>query len=147
MKIYLGADHGGFKLKNDIKAWLKDLDYQIKDLGAAAFDPKDDYPVYAVQVAKKVAADEQALGLLFCRSGAGMTIAANKINGVRAAEAWDEKSASHARQHNQANIISLGADWLELNQAKNIIKAFLRAKVSQAFRHQRRVELISKLEK
>lgn len=146
MRIFLGADHGGFKLKNKIKLWLEEQNYQVEDMGAAVLDPKDDYPVYAIEVARQVVKDGQARGLLFCRSGAGMAIAANKIKGIRAAEAWDERSAKHARQHNKANVLSLGADWMNFNQAKKIIKVFFETEFSQADRHQKRIELISQLE-
>ncbi|MBD3250379.1 MAG: RpiB/LacA/LacB family sugar-phosphate isomerase [Candidatus Pacebacteria bacterium] len=144
--IYLGADHGGFPLKNQVKDWLQGQGYQVQDLGAKTLDPSDDYPVFAKKVGVAVAKDSTALGILFCRSGAGMAIAANKVKRVRAAEAWNQTSAAHARQHNQANIISLGADWLTLDDTKKIIQAYLAAEPDTAPRHLRRLNLIKQIE-
>ncbi len=145
-QIFLGADHGGFELKNKIKSWLTDQAYQVKDCGALEQDPQDDYPDFAFKVAQSVAkqqsANRPALGILFCRSGAGMSIAANKIKGVRAAETWDKQSATHAREHNHANVISLGADWLSFEQAQAIVQAFVEAQPDQSPRHLRRIEKI-----
>jgi ribose 5-phosphate isomerase B len=146
MTIILGADHGGYKLKETIKNWLIKQDYSIIDVGADAFDPKDDYPLYAAKVARQVVADKQALGILFCRSGAGMTIAANKIKGIRAVEVFNPTSAKHAKEHNNANIISLSADWLDLDQAKEIIDSFLKTEFTQEERHLRRINQIHAVE-
>lgn len=146
MQIFLGADHGGFERKNQIKAWLLQKGHQVDDMGAKALDPKDDYPVFAEKVAVKVQQNPQSVGILFCRSGAGMAIAANKIKGIRAAETWDATSAAHAKEHNHANLITLAADWQSLKESQEIIDAFLQAKPNKAERHLRRINLIKQIE-
>jgi len=145
--IYLGADHGGFELKELLKKWLISESFEVKDMGAKHLDPQDDYPQYAAAVAKAVAKQENACGILLCRSGGGMTIAANKISGIRAVELFDEKSAKHAREHNHANVITIGADWQDLSSAKNIITEFFNTAPSQDERHLRRIQQISQLER
>lgn len=144
--IYLGADHGGFKLKEMIKQFLIDQGRQVVDVGADQLNPKDDYPDIAEKVSKAVAAEERSVGLLFCRSGGGVTVAANKVDGIRAVEARDVKSAKHAKTDNNANIIALGADWMTLEQAKQIAAAFLDTKFNGEKRHQRRIKKIEKIE-
>ncbi|MBI2075754.1 MAG: RpiB/LacA/LacB family sugar-phosphate isomerase [Candidatus Aenigmarchaeota archaeon] len=144
-KIILGADHGGYKLKEVVKQFLKKNGYAFEDLGAAAYDKDDDYVDYAEKVARKVV-KEHVLGILVCRSAAGMVMAANKIKGVRAAAAFDKKSAMHSRQHNDANILALSGDWLPTKKAIDILKAWLSAAFSNEGRHKRRVEKIKRLE-
>jgi ribose 5-phosphate isomerase B len=146
MKIILGADHGGFLLKEQIKNWLQQQDYEVVDAGAYKLDPQDDYPLFAFEAAKKVSVDEDAVGILFCRSGAGMTIAANKVKGVRAVEVFNSVSAEHAKQHNNANMIALSADWLKTDEIKKIIKKFLTTKFTAEDRHQRRIDQIKDIE-
>ncbi len=145
--IYLGADHGGFELKEALTKWLIEEGYLVKDMGATTFDPQDDYPQYAVAVAKAVSQHTDSFGILLCRSGGGMTVAANKIDGIRAVELFDEKSAKHAREHNHANVITIGADWQNFSNAKNIISKFFNTLPSQDERHLRRIQQISQLEK
>ena len=146
-KIYLGADHGGFELKEQIKEWLISKGFEVNDMGAHTFDPLDDYPVFAAAVSNKVVDDVGSIGVLLCRSGGGMTITANKIGGIRAVELFDEKSAKHAREHNHANVITIGADWQDLSSAKRIITKFFNTSPSQDERHLRRIKQISDLEK
>jgi len=125
MMIYLGADHGGFWLKENTKQWLKDWGYEFIDMGAKALEPEDDHPIYAFAVAKAVAENPGDVGILFCRSGGGMAIAANRVKGVRAVEVYDIRSTQHAKTNNNANIITLGANWLSEEQASTIIKTWL----------------------
>ena len=143
MKIFLGADHGGFALKEQIKVWLEQLNYTVSDLGATQLDANDDYPQFSFAVAKAVAGDHTALGILFCRSGAGMTIAANKIKNIRAVEVFSVDSARSAKQHNNANVISLSADWLTFQQAQAMIQTFLNTPFNHEERHVRRIQQIS----
>ncbi len=145
--IYLGADHGGYQLKENLKNWLSQEGYELEDLGAFEVKPEDDYPQYAASVAQAVSRNEDNLGILFCRSGGGMVVAANKIPGIRAIEVFDVPSAKVAKEKNKANIISLAADWTELEEAQSIVKTFLEAEFSQAPRHQRRIKQIHQLEK
>ena len=146
MKIYLGADHGGFELKEKVKIWLQRLNYQVEDCGAFSLDENDDYPDFAFEVARKVAkggANER--GILFCRSGGGMVIAANRLQQIRAVDAYDQRSAKHARTDNDANVISIGADWIDFVKVKEIIQVFLETEFDQQPRHIRRIKKISNL--
>lgn len=145
--IFLGTDHGGYELKNTIKEWLLHEGYQVEDKGAFVLDPDDDYPEFAFAVAEAVVASgESGLGLLFCRSGGGVAIAANKVRGARALEIGSPQEAQYARQVNDANIATLPADWLSEEQCKAIIKAFLEADFSNEERHARRVAQIVEYE-
>lgn len=150
MTIYLGADHGGFAYKQELAAWLTATGYRVQDCGAETLVSTDDYPQYAAAVARAVAVDtaahKSAVGFLFCRSGGGMAIAANKIAGARAVDVMDEKSAKHARNDNDANIATFAGDWLSLDQIKVLIAVFLATPASQEERHARRVEQIKALE-
>ena len=153
--IYLGADHGGYHLKEKIKTWLNEWGFDYKDLGNTSFDKDDDYPQFAVRVGQKVGNlddrskfwKERAKGVLACRSAAGVVIAANKVKGVRAAACFDEKSAGHAREHNDANVIALSGDWLDEEQAKKILHRFLTTEFSKEERHERRLNQIIQYEK
>ncbi|MBI1961361.1 MAG: RpiB/LacA/LacB family sugar-phosphate isomerase [Parcubacteria group bacterium] len=145
--IYLGADHAGFSLKEKIKAHLEKARVRYADLGAFAYDNDDDYPEYAVLVAKKVAKDPKARGILVCGTGNGMAIAANKTKGVRAAVAWDSYSAKKAVQDDAANILALPARDITEQSALAVVTAYLSEKPSAAARHTRRVHKIRKLER
>lgn len=147
MTIYLGADHGGFELKQTLLTWLKEKKWEVVDCGANKLDEADDYPDYALAVAKEVARNQYDRGILLCRSGAGMAIAANKIKGIRAVDAYDTKSARHAVEHNNANVISLAADWLGEDEVKRIVMVFLEANFTGESRHTRRLAKIAKIEK
>ncbi|GIW58773.1 MAG: putative ribose-5-phosphate isomerase B [Candidatus Dojkabacteria bacterium] len=111
MKIYIACDHGGFELKEDIVKFLKSK-HDVEDLGPKDYDPTDDYPDYALKVAKRVASDKNSLGILICRSGNGMVITANKVKGSYAALCFTPEHAEKARNHDNANILVLPADYL-----------------------------------
>ena len=151
--IFIGSDHGGFEQKNIIKDWLQSLDYQVEDVGAHQFDKDDDYPKFGFAVAKRVVDYEQqvtqpsAVGILVCRSSAGVTIAANKVDGARAVSVFDEQSAVHAREHNNANIISISGDWSSEEKIKEVIKIFLNTQYQKQPRHERRLAEINEFEK
>ena len=140
--IYLGSDHAGFKLKEKIKKWLNKQKIPFEDLGNLKYDPKDDYPDFAKKVARKVA-KTKSLGVLICGTGQGMCIAANKIKGIIAAYCYDKKTAKHAKEHLNANIICMGG--INQRTAKNIVQTWLKTKVSQEPRHIRRLNKIRKL--
>lgn len=142
MRIYIGADHGGFSLKQEVQQWLQEGGHDVEDLGAHALDPDDDYPDYAFAVAKRVADDEESVGILFCRSGSGMAIAANKIEDIRAVEVFDLTSAIHAKTNNDANVICLGADWMDPQETKLVIQNFLDTPFQSEERHVRRLKKI-----
>lgn len=141
--VYLGADHGGYQLKEKIKIWLQRQNIQFEDCGATTLDPDDDYPDFAVAVARKVAQDPESKGILLCRSGAGMVIAANKVSSIRAVEVFDERSARHAREHNDANVASLSADWLDESTVFATLSTFLSTPFPNEERHVRRIKKIS----
>lgn len=146
MTIYIGADHGGYELKEALKTWLTSRGDQVVDCGAATYDAEDDYPDFAQAVAKQVAANPDSRGILACRSSAGMVITANKIAGARAAAAFSPAQAEHARVHNDANIIALAGDELDLETAHKVVTTFLETPFSNAERHIRRLTKIRQLE-
>ncbi len=145
MKIYLGADHAGFALKEQVKKKLA-VSYDVVDLGNTHFNRSDDYVDYARKVAKAVAGTD-AMGILFCDTGVGMEMVANKVKGIRAVNATSELMASRAREHENANVLCLGHLFAKPAAAKRIVSTFLQAKPSRAARHQRRIAKISALEK
>lgn len=144
--IYLGADHAGFKLKEKIKKHLEKNNISYADLGAHEIDKNDDYPDFAALVAKKVAKENSARGILICGTGNGMAIAANKVKGARAALACDKYTARMAVEDDFANIIALSAHNVSRVRVNKIIKTFISAKPSVSSRHKRRVKKISELE-
>jgi len=145
MKIALASDHAGYKEKEKLKPILKDLGVEFDDLGTVSEDSVD-YPDYARKVAERVAKGEAEQGLLVCGSGTGMAIAANKVPGVRAAVAWNEESARLARQHNDANVLSIGARMMPEEEIPKILKAWFDAKF-EGGRHAGRVEKIKQIER
>lgn len=146
--IYLGTDHRGFALKEKIKSWLTDWGYQSEDLGNAVYDPADDYPDFAAQVARRVAENpEENKGIVLCGSGIGVDIVANKFKGVRSALIWmNEKFVTMSRQHDDSNVLSLPADFLTEEQAKAIVKTWLETPGATEERHLRRLEKIKAIE-
>ena len=144
-KIALGADHAGFEEKEKIKKTLDDLGVEYTDMGTSSPDSVD-YPDYARKVADAVSDGEYEQGLLVCGSGTGMAIAANKVHGVRAAVAWNEDIARLARQHNNANILSLAARFSTPEEMDRIVRAWFAADF-EGGRHERRVEKIEEIEK
>ena len=143
-KIALAADHAGFEEKEKLKSTLRELGVDFIDMGTTSCDSVD-YPDYALKAARAVANGEADQGLLVCGSGTGMAIAANKVHGVRAAVAWSPDIARLAREHNDANVLSLPARFLNDDQAKEIVKAWFQADF-EGGRHERRVEKIIEAE-
>lgn len=139
-KIYIGADHGGFEIKQVIHHWLISKSMSVKDLGVNSGESVD-YPVFAHLVAKSVQKKECDFGILVCGSGQGMAITANKYDKVRAALCWDKSIAALARQHNNANILVLPGRFISNGQAIEITETFLTS-VFEAGRHQKRVDMI-----
>lgn len=145
--IYIGADHRGYKLKEALKIYLKELNYVWEDLGAEELIPDDDYPDYAALVAEKVAEDpENNRGILICGSGVGVDIVANKIKYIRSALCFDVKQAQVSRNDDNANVLSLSADYISESLAKEIVKIWLEAPFSGLEHHARRIEKIKKIE-
>lgn len=150
MKIYIGTDHGGFELKEKLKDWLTENQYGVEDMGAHELVEDDDYPDFVIPVAEKVAKEQreglETLGIVVGRSGNGEAIAANKVKGVRAAVCTSVGMARKAREHNNANILVLGADYVDENLVKEMVKAFLETPFSGEERHRRRLQKIEKYE-
>lgn len=145
MKVFLGADHRGFAVKEKIKEWLVDSNYEVVDMGNNILDPNDDYPDFSLPVAREVSKGN-GVGVLFCGSGAGMDMIANKIKGVRSALVFDEARAKQAREHEDANILTLPTDVLDNRKAIKIVKIFLETPFSNKERHIRRIEKIKAIE-
>lgn len=145
MKIALGCDHGGLSLKKEIIKHLESKNIEVKDFGTYT-EESCDYPVYALKVAEEVAAENFELGILICGTGIGISISANKVPGIRAALCSDTFSAHAAREHNNANILALGARVIGTGLALDIVDTFLNAKF-QGDRHQRRIDKIADIEK
>ena len=150
MKIYLGADHRGFELKEKIKEWLREWGYDYEDMGAFELDPEDDYVDFVSKAAGKVSHDpENSKAIILGKSGQGEAIVANKFRDVRAVVYYggNEEIISLSRQHNDANVLSLGAYFIDESIAKRIIKLWLETPFSGDERHRRRLQKIKSFEK
>ncbi len=145
MIIAIGADHGGFRLKEKIKKYLKSRGYIVKDCGTHSLESCD-YPQIGLEVAQAVAAKKADKGLLICKTGIGQSIVANKVPGIRAAVCFNLTSARYSRQHNDANVLVLGSLFVKENLAKRILGVWLREKF-EGGRHKRRVNQIKNIEK
>ena len=138
--IYLGADHRGFRLKEEIKKFLAEKNYQFEDMGNLAYDPNDDYTDFAKLVAKKVSEKpEENKGILICGSGVGVDIVANKFKGVRSALADGVQTAKQSREHDDTNVLSLPADEVNFEIAKQIITVWLETPFSNGEKYKRRI--------
>lgn len=144
MKIAIGSDHAGFEVKEKIKKQLEDMNLEVEDLGTASTDSVD-YPDFGAAVGREVSSGKADEGIVVCGSGIGIAIAANKIHGVRAAQAWNEETARLARQHNDANVLSIGARVTPEEEIPKIVEAWFDAKF-EGGRHQKRIDKISELE-
>lgn len=146
MKVFLGADHRGFAIKEKVKEWLIKSEREVVDLGNTVLDANDDYPDFALPVAREVGKSEGGFGILFCGSGAGMDMVANKVMRIRSALVFDEARARQAREHEDANVLTLPTDILSEEKAINIVKTFLTTPFSNEERHVRRIDKIKKIE-
>lgn len=144
MKIAIGSDHGGFELKNELAGWLASEGYEVEDCGPAD-GGRVDYPDYAAHVARAVSGGQADQGVLVCGSGIGMSIAANKFAGVRAAVVQDTEHARLAREHNNANILCLGARFTASELARSIVQTWLQAEC-EGERHHARIAKITALD-
>ncbi len=147
MRVYLGSDHAGFALKAELAEHLRRLGHEVTDCGPQEYLATDDYPPYCIATAQRVVADPGSLGIVIGGSGNGEQIAANKVAGVRAALAYNLETATLAREHNDANVLGLGARMHEPDQARLIVDAFLGTPFSQDPRHLRRIEMVSEFER
>jgi ribose 5-phosphate isomerase B len=147
VRVYLGSDHAGFELKANLVSWLREAGHDVVDCGPEEYRSDDDYPVYVMRAARRVATDQGSLGIVIGGSGNGEQIAANKIPGIRAALAWTEETARLARQHNDANVLSLGARMYSVPEAVSFAKVFVATPFSGDKRHARRLAMIAGFEK
>ena len=145
MKIAIGNDHVALDMKNHIKAYIESKGHTVSDFGAYT-DERTDYPIYAARVSNAILSGECELGILICGTGVGMSIAANKINGIRAAVCSEPYSARLTRQHNNANIIAFGARVVGEATAEMIVDEFLSAEY-EGGRHQGRIDMIEAIER
>lgn len=146
MRVYLGSDHAGFELKVHLVNHLTKEGYDVVDVGPHAFDPDDDYPAFCLHTGDRVVADGGSLGVVIGGSGNGEQIAANKVAGVRAALAWSIDTAQLAREHNDANVVAVGARQHTLDEATAIVEAFLTTAFSGNERHARRIAQVADYE-
>jgi ribose 5-phosphate isomerase B len=144
MKIVIGSDHIGYELKLHIKEYLVAKGHEVSDIGTDG-TARTDYPVFAEKAAEAVAAGEYENGILICGSGVGMSIAANKVRGVRAVVCSESYSAKLAKEHNNANIVAFGSRVIGIAIAETIVDAFIGSHFENG-RHQKRIEMIDKLE-
>ncbi len=147
MKIFLGSDHQGFKLKNELFGYLAKNGYDVEDVGAQKLDRNDDYPQFAYQVVTKVLGetDDDPRGIVICGGGQGMAMAANRVRGIRAAVIWDHEEAKMTRKDNDSNVLSLPARVLEDDQANQIVETWLSTPFTGATRHKRRIRELDEL--
>lgn len=144
-KLYLAADHAGFPLKEKLKKYLGQKGIVVRDLGTHSRRPVD-YPDYARVLAEKVAKTKNSQGILICGTGIGMAIAANKVKGIRAALAYDKRSARLSRTDNHANVLALGGRFFSFEKAKEIVAVWLKTPFGSQSRHKKRVAKIKKIE-
>lgn len=144
--IYLGADHRGYALKEKVARWLFEWKYDFVDMGADHLDPKDDYTFYSDKVASMVGKDERAKGILFCGSGVGADVAANKFDGARASIGKSVGQVKAGRNDDNMNILVIAADFTKDTEAREMVKAFLETMFDKRKRHIRRLKEIEKIE-
>jgi ribose 5-phosphate isomerase B len=146
MRVYLGSDHAGYELKTHLLSQLAGHGYELVDIGPHSYDPEDDYPAYCLATAAAVVADPGSLGVVIGGSGNGEQIAANKVAGVRAALAWNTETAQLAREHNDANVVAIGARQHTLDEATGLVQVFLATAFSGNPRHARRIAQVAEYE-
>ncbi len=147
MRVHLGSDHAGFELKALLAARLAELGHEPVDHGPDSYDPDDDYPPYVMRAAAATAAEPGSLAVVIGGSGNGEQIAANKVPGIRAALAWTVETATLARQHNDANVLSLGARQYPAQEALAFVEAFVATLFSGDERHARRIRMLQEYER
>lgn len=150
MRIHIATDHAGLEFSEDLQKHLAAQGHEVVDHGPTSFEPLDDYPGFCINAARAVVADQEAgveaLGVVFGGSGNGEQISANKVRGIRAALVWNEATALLARQHNDANVISIGARQHTVDEAKHFIDLFIAEPFSGEERHARRIAQIAEFE-
>jgi ribose 5-phosphate isomerase B len=143
MRVHIGGDHAAYELLGELVAFLEGEGHEVTNHGPHSFDAQDDYPVFVLRAAEAVAADPASLGVVLGGSGNGEQMAANKVKGIRAALCYNEELASLARQHNNAQVISIGARMQAVEEAKDMVRTFLATPFSSEPRHQRRIDMVT----
>jgi ribose 5-phosphate isomerase B len=146
MKVYIGADHRGFQLKEKLENWLKEKKYAVSDMGAYKLDKSDDYTLYAEKVALMVRDNVGSRGVLLCGSGVGVDVVANKFDGVRSSIGKTAEQVKAGRKDDDMNVLVIAADFTKEVEAKKMIKTFLKTKYEKLARHEKRLEEISRIE-
>ncbi|QDO89373.1 ribose-5-phosphate isomerase [Ornithinimicrobium ciconiae] len=146
MRIHIGGDHAAYELQRDLVTWLGEEGHEVIDHGPAGYDELDDYPVFVLRAAEAVADDPDSLGIVLGGSGNGEQMAANKVTGIRAALAYNVELAQLSREHNDARVLSIGARMNTVEEAHEMVRAFVSTEFSGADRHQRRIDMMSAYE-
>lgn len=146
MKIYIATDHAGFEMKNSIVEYIRSLGYSVEDMGALVYDSQDDYPDFIAPLAEKVALDVDSRGIIFGGSGQGEAIVANRVSGIRAVVYYGGTLdiPRLAREHNNANVLSVGARFVSLEEIQQVVQIFLETDFTEEERHVRRITKIDK---
>jgi ribose 5-phosphate isomerase B len=147
MRIHIGGDHAAYDLKKVLVEHLRGAGHDVVDHGPESFDPEDDYPPFVLRAAAAVAAEDGSLGVVLGGSGNGEQMAANKVQGIRAALAWSPELAALAREHNNAQVVSIGARFTDEDVAKQIVDTFVAMDFTNEPRHARRVGMVTAYEK
>jgi ribose 5-phosphate isomerase B len=146
VRVHIGSDHAGFELKTHLLTHLASLGHEVVDVGPAVYDAQDDYPPFCIATGLAVLADPGSLGIVIGGSGNGEQIAANKVPGIRCALAWSVETATLGRQHNNAQVVGIGARMHSLDEAAEIAAAFVATPFSDEPRHQRRIDILDAYE-
>lgn len=145
MKVYLASDHAGFELKEKLKNFLSEK-YQVEDCGAFSFDKNDDYPIFISKAAEEIEKDPNSFAIVFGKSGAGEEIVANKYKNVRAVLGFSKENVKLSREHNNANVLSIGSAFEDFEKTKEFVQIFLETKFLGEQRHKRRIDEIKDIE-
>ncbi|WP_270887595.1 ribose-5-phosphate isomerase [Pedococcus sp. 5OH_020] len=146
MRVHIGGDHAAYDLLGELVSFLEAQGHDVTNHGPHVLDAEDDYPVFVLRAAEAVAADPESLGVVLGGSGNGEQMAANKVKGIRAALCYNVELASLAREHNNAQVISIGARMTSVQDAREMVAAFLETPFSRAPRHQRRISMVESYE-
>lgn len=146
MRVHIGSDHAGFETKNRLVEALRAEGTEVVDHGPFVYDALDDYPPFCIRTAEAVAADEGSLGVVLGGSGNGEQIAANKVAGIRAALAWNVETARLAREHNNAQVVAVGARMHTFEEVQQLVEVFVHTPFSREQRHERRLAMIGEYE-
>ena len=146
MRVAIGADHGGFPIKDELKSFVESLGHEVVDVGAYEMDPADDFPDFAKPLAAAVASNDADRGIMICGSGVGAAVAANKVKGIRASVCHDTYSAHQGVEHDDMNVLCLGARIIGIELARELTDAFLSAQFAPEDRFQRRLDKVLDME-